>query len=142
MPEGSPRLFCAGVAVGWVLLRFSLTDVRSGTAVRVVPAHALAPHTLEEPAPGSNKLPPPPPPSPPPPAGLHAECVGRTAAAPTVPDDIVLAIMTTGKRHGLIEMLRESWLSDAKALLLTDEPGLAERPKQRVRVWRGHHISL
>ena len=58
--------------------------------------------------------------------------------APTVPDDIVLAIMTTEKRHGLIEMLRESWLGDAKALFLTDAPGLAERPKQRVKIWRGH----
>ena len=56
----------------------------------------------------------------------------------TVPDDIVLAIMTTEKRHGLIEMLRETWLRDAKALLLTDAPGLAETPRQKVRIWRGH----
>ena len=34
--------------------------------------------------------------------------------------------MTTEKRHGLIEMLRETWLRDAKALLLTDAPGLSE----------------
>ena len=71
-------------------------------------------------------------------AGLHAECVGRTRHEPTIPDDIVLAIMTTQKRHGLIEMLRETWLKDAKALLLTDAPGLAETPQQRVRIWRGH----
>ena len=69
---------------------------------------------------------------------MHAECVGRATTTPTLPDDIVLAIMTTEKRHGLIEMLRESWLGDAKALFLTDAEGLPERPKQRVVVWRGH----
>ena len=102
----------------------------------------------------SDNSPPPPPPSPPPPPpSLHAECVMRAAgdsgsssssssssrgSGGTVPDDIVLAIMTTEKRHGLIEMLRETWLRDVKALLLTDAPGLSETPKQKVRIWRGH----
>jgi hypothetical protein len=138
----SPRFFFCGLAVGWLVMRFALSsDVHSTTAVSIRPAATRVPELLV--ASAGVPVPPPTPetaPSPPPgPAGgLHAECVDRSTGAPTVPDDIVLAIMTTEKRHGLIQMLRETWLKDAKALFLTDAPGLPEAPKQRVRVWRGH----
>ena len=59
-------------------------------------------------------------------SSLFAECVERVEAYSTVPDDIVLAVLTTVKRHDLIETLRGHWLRDVKALLLTDAPGLSE----------------
>ena len=60
-------------------------------------------------------------------ASLFAECVERVESASTTADDIVLAVLTTVKRHELIETLREHWLRDVKALLLTDAPGLVRR---------------
>ena len=60
-------------------------------------------------------------------ASLFAECVERIESASTTADDIVLAVLTTVARHELIETLREHWLRDAKALLLTDAPGLVRR---------------
>ena len=67
----------------------------------------------------------------------YGECVGRAAGlvdSVTVPEDIVIAVMTTAKRHGLIEQLRETWLSPpTKALFLTDAEGLAETPTQKAR---------
>lgn len=131
----SPRWFVLGVAFGWLVLRWTLigpSDDNSPLHVR--PAHTTLPQSrASQLAPTATlqalRLA----------HGPQAECVGRVVGSErTVPDDIVLAIMTTHKRHGLIETLRESWLRDAKALLLTDAPGLAETAKQKVVVWRGH----
>ena len=154
LPDRSLRFFILGFAVGWLVLRYTPVLIGGGKAatpavVNMVPARATMQSVLARPAAAeateatlSPDLHPPPPDIPPPapaPTSLHGECVGRvTGTMRTLPDDIVLAIMTTEKRHGLIEMLRRSWLRDAKALLLTDAPGLAETDKQKVVIWRGH----
>ena len=70
-------------------------------------------------------------------ASLFAECVGRVEKGGTTADDIVLAVLTTAKRHELIETLRRHWLRDVKALLLTDAPGLARRCLHSSHGWRG-----
>ena len=63
--------------------------------------------------------------------------MARVAAGDTSPDDIVLAVLTTHKRHDLIHELRKHWLRDVKALLLTDRPGLSETERHKVVVYEG-----
>ena len=81
-------------------------------------------------------------------ATRFAECVRRVAppiglgpregsTPATLPSDIVLAVMTTHKRHGLVEMLRAGWLSETKTFFLTDGPGLMPSELHRVGVYEG-----
>eukprot|EP00966_Prymnesium_polylepis_P093518 2164577-Prymnesium_polylepis.1 len=74
----------------------------------------------------------------------YDECVERVEGADamyaqelTVPHDIVLAVLTTAKRHGLIERLRRTWLSDTKAMFLTDGPGLNASELHKVVIFEG-----
>ena len=146
----SCRWFILGFACSYIVLRSILSSSSSPSAqgmVRLVPSHARAPHSLQPIGPEQVSLLSPPRPttrSPPSPAGRHSECVDRVTAAPTarvpptLPNDIVLAVMTTVKRHGLLNMMRKNWLRDARAVFLTDAPGLEERPNQQVVIWPGN----
>lgn len=138
-------LLC-GVAVGYagmhLLLRADGHGASPGRPIRLRQAGSLAlrPQQLSPPPPA-----PTPPPTPlPEPAlaedrntSLFGECVARVAAGDTSPDDIVLAVLTTHKRHDLIHELRKHWLRDVKALLLTDRPGLSETERHKVVVYEG-----
>ena len=120
-----------GVVLGWLGVHLLLPDAHSLQPKRIYPSRyeigagsSFAPPIPREASfeDGSN-------------ASLFAECVERVESASTTVDDIVLAVLTTAKRHELIETLREHWLRDAKALLLTDAPGLVRRcPPRQPRV--------
>ena len=108
-----------GVVLGWLGVHLLLPEAPSLQPKRIYPSRyeigagsSFAPPIPREASfeDGSN-------------ASLFAECVERVESASTTVDDIVLAVLTTAKRHELIETLREHWLRDAKALLLTDAPG-------------------
>ena len=143
-----------GVVAGWLGVHLLLPDRASPTPTRIYPsryvpsplATAAAPaltagldSEAEQRSPASADLYPPP--SPPMAldanSSLFAECVERVEEGSTSPDDIVLAVLTTVKRHDLIQTLRGHWLRDVKALLLTDAPGLSETAKHKVVVWQG-----
>ena len=135
-----------GVTVGYAGMHLLLRDdnMSRGRPIRLRPAGSLV-------ASGSGQRlraavsPTPPTPTPPPPAlladdrnsSLFGECVARVVAGETSPDDIVLAVLTTHRRHDLILELRQHWLRDIKALLLTDAPGLPETAKHKVVVYEG-----
>ena len=120
-----------GVVLGWLGVHLLLPEAPSLQPKRIYPSRyeigagsSFAPPIPREASfeDGSN-------------ASLFAECVERVESASTTVDDIVLAVLTTAKRHELIETLREHWLRDAKALLLTDAPGLVRRcPPRQSRV--------
>ena len=149
--------FVVGIGIGIALrLRSLQPEMR---AVVIHPAHGLLPRPLKaglsrplpsalgadnpEP-PFAQSAPPATPPLPALPLDAYGECVERVAGVgsaasseQTAPQDIVLAVLTTAKRHGLIEELRQNWLSEAKALFLTDAPGLAETANQKVVIFKG-----
>ena len=71
-------------------------------------------------------------------AVVEAGLGGRDDATNVFPAaNVVLAVLTTHKRHDLIETMRGHWLRDVKALLLTDRPGLRETARHKVVVYEG-----
>ena len=92
-----------GVVLGWLGVHLLLPDAHSLQPKRIYPSRyeigagsSFAPPIPREASfeDGSN-------------ASLFAECVERVESASTTVDDIVLAVLTTAKRHELIETLRE-----------------------------------
>ncbi|KAL1525162.1 hypothetical protein AB1Y20_020033 [Prymnesium parvum] len=130
----------AGVVIG-LGLRESAVGLRTRAAVRVGPwlsrplrAGLSAPQPVDAQQPAA-------PHASPPPSSPYAECVQRVEGTntpdPTRPHDIVLAVLTTAKRHGLIQILQRNWLRDTKALLLTDAPGLNDTELHKVVIHPG-----
>lgn len=145
---------CAGVLIGVALrtsagrprlepsLSFSASPRPALPALRPIGLHEL-PHSLHSPLPPPPATPdaPPPLPSSPFENALIDECTQRVGSSrvddATIPSDIVIAVLTTVKRHTLVSVLQKSWLNQTKALLFTDGPGLNETQNHKVVVYQG-----
>lgn len=68
---------------------------------------------------------------------LHHPGPTGASAVYTEPTDLVIAVMTTSKRHGLVRMLQQRWLKSTKVLFLTDAPGIEPSELHKVVVYTG-----